>query len=167
RRRAARTLRIGRVQDVVLERRAFFGSVLLRLAQPLDVDRGRVAGGADRAAEERAVVVAVVPGKPALVVSVLPEGGHELDRLQRLLAVERDRLAVGLELLAAERPEIRIGEGGRVIIGMTERLPDRPVFCLEQLAGCPITLPGVGKLGDADLVEPGFAVADENTERGP
>ena len=41
-----------------------------------------------------------------LVVRILPEGSHEPDRLQGLLAVERDGLAVGLELLAPERPEI-------------------------------------------------------------
>src|SRR3954454_978626 len=50
---------------------------------------------------------------------------------------------------------------------MTERVPDRPALRLEQLAGGPITLPGVWKLGETDLVEPGLAIAQQNAERGP
>src|SRR5205085_3950751 len=100
RRRAAGPLRVRRVQDVILQRRALLGLVLLRLAQRLDIDRGRVAGRADGAAEKGAIVVAVIPRKSAVVVGVLPEPGHELDRLQGLLAVKRDGLAVRLELLA-------------------------------------------------------------------
>jgi hypothetical protein len=40
----------------------------------------------------------LVPGKPALVAGVMPEADRELDRLDRLPAVERHGLAVGLDL---------------------------------------------------------------------
>ena len=42
-----------------------------------------------------------VPGEPARVITVAPKGDGVLDRLHRLLAVERDRLAVRLDLPAA------------------------------------------------------------------
>jgi len=50
--------------------------------------------------EERAVVVGVVPGEPALVVRVLPETGHEFHGLDGLLAVD-DHLAAFVDFLAA------------------------------------------------------------------
>src|SRR5258706_4047627 len=102
RRVASGAPRIGRVPDVVLERRALLGLVLLGLAQRLDVDRRGIAGRRDGARQEGAVVVAVVPGEAALVVRVLPEAGHELDRVDGRLAVERD-LAVTPDLRAAPR----------------------------------------------------------------
>jgi hypothetical protein len=91
------------VQDVGLELLALLGLVLVGLAQRLDVDRGAVQRRADGPREEGAVVVRVVPGEPALVVSVLPEGDHVLDRFDRLLGVEH-HFALLVDFLATEGP---------------------------------------------------------------
>src|SRR5262249_15956026 len=132
-----------------------------------DGDGGAVAGGADRAGNEPAVVPGIVPGEAALVVRVLPEPDHEVDGFKRLPAVERRGAAVRLNLLAAPRPQIRIGERGRVVIGVAERLADRPALRLEELARAAIFLPTLRKFADANLVEPGFAVTQQDAERAP
>src|SRR3954470_16593348 len=72
-----------------------------------------------------------------------------------------------LELLAAERPQIRIGKGRCVVVGVAERLSDRAPLGLEEFAGLPIGVPRLGEFCETDLVEPGFAVAEQDTERGP
>jgi hypothetical protein len=164
---AGRPLGQRRVQDVGLQLRALLGLVLVGLAQRLDVDRGAVERGADGLRQEGAVVVGVVPGEAALVMRVLPERGHELDRLDRLLAVEHDGLAVGLDLLAAPRPQVGIAERRRVAEGVAERLADRPALGLQLLAGLAVLLPGVGKLVVADFLEPRFAVGDHARRRSP
>src|SRR5580692_8107026 len=69
--------------------------------------------------------------------------------------------------LTAPRPQVRIGECGRVVIGVAERLADRPALRLEQLARAAILLPTLRKFADANLVEPGFAVAQQDAERAP
>jgi len=69
--------------------------------QRLDIDRRAVVGGAAGAGEEGTVVAGIVPGKAALVMGLLPEVDHELDRLDGRLAVEHHGLAVRLDLLAA------------------------------------------------------------------
>src|SRR3954468_10871979 len=50
---------------------------------------------------------------------------------------------------------------------MTERLPDRSALRLEQLAGGAVALPRIRKLGETDLVKPGFPIAQQNAECGP
>jgi hypothetical protein len=89
------------VKDVVLHRRALVGQVGVGLLLGFDIDRGAVVGGADAARQEGAVIARIVPGEAAFVHCLLPQRDGELDRLDRLLAVERHRLAVGLDLLAA------------------------------------------------------------------
>ena len=98
---AGNTLGQRRMQDVLPERRALLGLIGVGLALGLDVDRGAVQRGADRAREERAVIVGVVPGEPAFVVSVFPEPGHEFYRVDRGFAVQHDGLAVRFHFLAA------------------------------------------------------------------
>ena len=89
------------MKDVVLHRLAVFGLIGIALALRLDVDRGAVVAGADAAGQEGAVVARIVPGKPALVHRLLPQRHGEFDGFECLLAVQRDGLAVGFDLLAA------------------------------------------------------------------
>src|SRR5262245_48462993 len=131
--------------------------MLIGVAQRLDIDRCAVEGGRDRLREEAAIVVGVVPGKAALVMGFLPACGHELDRLERRLAVDDDRLAVGLDLLAAPRPQKGIGEPWSIAEGVPEGLPDRSTFGLELLADLAVGLPSIGKRRYSDLVEPRLA----------
>ncbi len=163
---AGRTARHRRVQDVGMHPRALLGLVVVRLAQRLDVDRGAVQGRADGAGQEGAVVAGVVPGDPGLVMGFLPERGHELDRLDRRLAVEHD-LAAGVDLAAAERPQQRIDEGDAVAERVGQGLADRVALGLELLAGGAVLVPGLGELGHADLVEPRFAIGQERADDHP
>src|SRR4030095_15512781 len=103
----------------------------------------------------------------ALVHAVLPQAGHELDRFDRLLGVDDDGLAVGLDFLAAPRPHVRIGEARRVTKGVAERLAERTALGLQLLGDLAIALPGVGELGRADLVEPRLAIGDHAADHGP
>src|SRR6202022_4433057 len=143
---SALTLGQRRMQDVALQLRAGLRQVGLRLAQRLDIDRRAIERRAARPGQEGAVVVGIVPGKAAFVMCLVPEGGHEFHGFDRRRAVERDRLAVGLDLLAAPGPKVRINECGGVAEGMTERLPDRAILCFKLLAGLAVLLPGLRKL---------------------
>ena len=164
---ACRPLGQGRVQDVLVHRLALLGLVLVGLAQRLDVDRGAVQRGRDGLRQEGAVVVGVVPGEAALVHGVLPQARHELDRFDVSLVLITDRLAVGIDLLAAPRPHVRIGEARRVAEGVAQRLAERPALGLQLLADLAIALPGVGELGRADLVEPRLAIGDHAADHRP
>src|SRR5262249_38254847 len=166
---AAGALGQRRMRDVLEHRRALVGLVAGRLALGLEIDRGAVERAGDGPRQERAVVAGVVPGEAALVVRFLPEVDHELDRVDRGLAVEHDAVAVGLHFLATPRPKIRIAEGRRVAEGVAERLTDRMSGGLELLAGGPVLLPGLRELavGIADLGEPRLAVGDERAEDAP
>src|SRR5215472_439769 len=110
------------MKDIVLHWGSLLGLVAVWFSLGLQVDRRAVVGGANRACQEGAVVVRVVPGKPALVHRLLPQRHSELDRFERLLAVEHDRFAVGLDLLAAPRPQVRIPPSGRVAEGVPRSL---------------------------------------------
>src|SRR5579883_731347 len=153
---AARTLGQRRVKDVVLHRRALFGEVGLRLLLGLDIDRGAVVGQADRSRQEGAVVRRIVPGEAAGVAGVVPERHRAPDRFERLLGVQHDGLAVGLDLLAAPRPQPGIPEARRVAERVAERLADRPALGLQLLAGVLQLVPGVGE----DVVEAALLLAD-------
>src|SRR5262249_24112957 len=124
-----------RVEAIVLERLAAIGQIAVGLLFGFEIDRGAVVGGADRAGEKGAVVARVVPGKGAVIASILPQADREFDRFNRLLAVQHDRLAVGLDLLAAPRPQIRIPERVGVAESVAERLAPRTALGLQQLAG--------------------------------
>src|SRR5262249_40470788 len=158
---AAGALRERGVQDVLPHRRPLVGLVGVGLALGLEIDRGAVVGGADAARQERAVVARIVPGEPALVARILPERYREFDRLDRLLAVERDGLAVGLDLLASPRPQIRVPEARRITECVAERLPDRAALGLQLLAGVAQGIPSVRKFAETDLFEPRLPVGDE------
>src|SRR5262249_22149741 len=103
---------------------------------------------------EGAIVVGVVPGQAALVVRFLPEFAHELDGGDGLLAVDDDRLAIGLDLLAAPGPQIGIGKSWGIAEGVAQGLADRPALGVELLADLAIGLPGVGERGYSDLLQP-------------
>ncbi len=163
---AGRALGQSRVQDVGLQLRILLGDVLVGIAQRLDVDRGAVERRGNGLREERAVVVGVVPGKAALVMRVLPETGHELDRLDGLLAVD-DHLAVRFDFLAAPGPHVGVGERRRVAEGVTERLADRTALRFQLLGDLAVLLPGVRERGCARLFEPRFPVGDHGADDRP
>src|ERR1700757_2370566 len=89
------------VEDVVLEGLAVVGLIGVGLFLGLEINRGAVIGGADRAGEEGAVIPRIVPREGAFVAGVLPPADCELDRLDGAGAVQYDRLPVGFDLLAA------------------------------------------------------------------
>src|SRR5262249_16164774 len=150
----ARTFRNVGVQDVLVHLPAFLGLVGVGLLLGFDVDRGTVVGGRDRAGQEGAVVVGVVPGEAALVAGFLPQGYRVLDRLQGLLAGDRHGLAVGFDFLAAERPQRRIPPARRVAEGVTRGLAERAALGLQLAAGIEQGIPGLGKLVVPDFLEP-------------
>src|SRR4029453_1278520 len=83
--------------DVLKERLALLVLDLFLLTLGDDVDRGAVEGRAELSRVEGPVVVGVIPGQPALVARVLPEGLQELDGLERALGVDRDLLAARVD----------------------------------------------------------------------
>src|SRR5262249_19099784 len=103
------------------------------------------------------------------VISILPEADSKLDRLDRLLAVERDRLAVRLELLATPRPKKRIPEDDRVAEGVTERLPHRAALSLKLLARRAVLVPVFRKLCLAvtKLGPPRFPICEQPATDAP
>src|SRR5262249_15793638 len=107
---------------------------------------------------ESAIVAGIVPGKSSLVTGIFPEGSPELDRLNGLLAVERNGLAVLLDLLAAPRPQIRIEKSRRIAETVSHGLAERLALGLELLAGIAVLVPGFRKLGETDRLEPRFAI---------
>src|SRR5262249_25036982 len=90
-----------RMLDVLPHRRPLVGLVGVGLAFGLEIDRGAVVGGAYAARQKRAVIARIVPGEPSLVERLLPKRHREFNRFDGFLAVERDSLAVSLDLLAA------------------------------------------------------------------
>src|SRR2546426_3264845 len=120
-----------------------FSSFLLLLALRHDVDRRTVERRRDLAGVERAVVVRVVPREAALVAALLPEGLHELHRLDRALAVEDHFLAGLVGLGAAEAPQHRIAEGRGVAERVAEGLAVRLALLLELGEQLPRLVPGL------------------------
>src|SRR3546814_17190694 len=82
------------------------------------------------------LVAGVVPGQAALVMGVLPEVDHVLDRLKGLLAVDHDLLAALVDLRAAERPEVGVGEGRRVAEGMSHGRSEERSVGKEGVSTC-------------------------------
>ena len=143
------------MQDVVLHRLPVCGLVGIGLALRLDIYRGAIVGGADAAGQEGAVVARIVPGKPALVHRLLPQRHSEFDRFHRLLAVQRDGLAIRLDLLAAPRPQIRVPPARRVAEGMPGCLTVRMPGFFQLLTGGAVLVPGRRKLAiETDFGEP-------------
>src|SRR4030095_16983727 len=140
-----------RMLDVLVHRRALLVLDLVLLALGNDVDRGAVKRRTDLSRVERPVVIGVVPGEPALVAALLPEGLEELDGLDRALAVDHDLLAGAVPLGAAEIPQERIRERRRVAKAVTQRLADRLALGFELLARLAPLLPRPGGLGEPGL----------------
>ena len=84
-----------------------------------------------------------------------------------ILRIEHHRLAVGLDLFAAPRPKVRIGEGRRIAEGVAERLPDRVAGRLQLLADRAVFLPSRGNGVSALLGQPGLAIDDHGAEHAP
>src|SRR6266436_6368813 len=129
------------MEGILPYRRPLLGLVSVGLALGLEIDRGAVVGAADGAREERAVVARIIPGEPAPVMGVLPQADRELDRLDRLLAVQSHRLAVGLDLLATPGPQVRIPEARGITESMAQCLAEGMAFGFELLTGCAVFVP--------------------------
>src|ERR1044072_41809 len=99
-------------------------------------------------------------------MSILPEGSHELDRVDRLLAVDH-HLTAFVDLLAAPRPHIGVGERRRVAERVAKRLSDWTALRFQLLADLVILLPRVRKFVGAHLGKPGFAVRNHAADDGP
>src|SRR5262249_7257438 len=121
----------------------------------------------DAARQEGAVVARIVPGEPAFIAALLPERHGPFDRLERFLAVQRDRLAVGLDLLAAPRPQIPVPPAPCIAEGMPAGLTDRPALGLQFLARVAQLVPGLRELVVAGLLKPRFTVGDESAADAP
>src|SRR5204862_5111068 len=134
------------VQDVLKQRLAVLGLVGVRLLLGFEVNRGAIVGGADGARQEGAVVARIIPSEPAFVHRLLPQGDREFDRLDRLLAVQRDGFLVVTDLPAAPRPEIGVPPAGSVTEGMHGGLPERPALGLHFLPGVAVFVPGSREL---------------------
>ena len=122
---------------------AFLGLELVLAIQGRDVDRSAVQRRAD-VAESGAIIVRASQAS-LLLVRVLPELRHEAHGLDRFLGFD-DHLALRVDLLAAEGPHQRIGEGGRVAERVAERLADRVLRRLQLLADLVVLLPRLRKL---------------------
>src|SRR5262249_44477831 len=91
-----------------------------------------------------------------------PQGNGEFDRLDSFFAVQGDLLAVGLDLLAAPRPQIRIPPTGSVAEGVPGGLAIRAPGLFQFLAGCTVLVPGRRELAVvADLGEPRPTIGDK------
>ena len=164
---ARRALRQRRVQDVGLQLRALLGLVLVGLAQRLDVDRGAVERRADGAATRNArlLLVSSQARPPSSCASFQNPVMNLTDSTVSLVLMTTLPLVV--DLLAAQRPQERIGERRRIAEGVAERLADRAALGLQLLADLAILLPGLGELLRADLLEPRLAIGDHAADDGP
>src|SRR6266511_3027311 len=129
--RPGRPVRDGPMLHVLDQGLAFLVFELVLAPLGRDVDARAVEGGRDLAREERPVVARVVPGEAPLVAGVLPEGLHELDRLDRFLAVEHNLLARLVYFCASEAPRERVGPRRGIAERVAERLPDGMALLLE------------------------------------
>ena len=107
------------------------------------------------------VVAGVVPRKHVRRHRLLVEGGDELDRFDRLLAVERDFLA-GLVLNGAAIAPHQAAPGGVRIVAVAERNPDRIALGLQLRAADPYVVPGLRL--DPDLVPQALAIHDREVD---
>src|SRR6516164_4150539 len=92
------------VEDILPQRLTLLGQVGVRLLLCLEINRSAVIGGANRPGEEGTIIARIVPSKAALVTTILPKADRELNRFNRLLTVQRNGLAIGLDLLAVPGP---------------------------------------------------------------
>ena len=90
-----------------------------------------------------------------------------LIELDRFPAVQDDGLAVGLDLLAAPRPEERVPPARRVAERVAGGLADGPSLGLQLLAGIAKGIPGLGERRVAGLLEPRLAIGDQSAADGP
>src|SRR2546425_7275366 len=122
-----------------------------------EVDARSVDRRRDRPGKVSAVVAAVVPGQPALVEAVLPDGDGELHGLERLFAVDDDLPAL-VDLGPSEAPGHRVGPVVGIAQAVAEGLPHGLPFLLERDPHLAPLVPGVGELVGARLLEPVLAV---------
>ena len=98
---------------------------------------------------------------------VFPKTNRELDRFDGFPAVQDDRLAVGLDLLPAPRPQIRVPPARRIAERVSSGLADGAALGLEFLAGVEQRVPGFREGIVPNLVEPRFAIGDQRASDGP
>src|SRR5205814_7564951 len=80
--------------------------------------------------------------------------------LDGALAVDDDLLARLVDLGAAEVPQERIRERGRIAEAVSERLPDWLALGLELLANLAILVPRLGEFLGPDLLEQRAPIGD-------
>src|ERR1700757_5026466 len=166
---AAGALGQRRVKRILPQWRACLGQVRIGFLLGLEIDRSTIIGAADGARQVSAIVARIVPGEPALVVRILPKADCKLDRLDGFLAVQRHRLAVCLDLLAAPRPEIGIPEAWSIAEGVAKCLTKWSALALELFAGLAVLVPGLWEFAIAisNFREPGFAISQQPAPRCP
>src|SRR5207302_4046340 len=148
------------VADVLKQGLALVVLELLLLPLGHDVDAGAVESGRYLPRMEGAVVVRVVPRQPPLVAALLPEGLHELDRLDGPTAIDHDLLAGLVRLGAPEGPEHRVREGGRVTEGVAESLAIRLALLLEDGEELSGIVPRLREFARSGVLQPRLAIGD-------
>ena len=135
------------------------------------VDRRRIARQRDLRRQEGAIVRGVVPGEAALVEDFLPEDVVELHRLDGVLTVEHDGLAVLGDLHPAPHPHERITPVVRIVDRVAERLPERLALRLHRAPDLAELAPRL-RILEARLLEPVLTIGhgprdDELRHRHP
>jgi hypothetical protein len=87
----------------------------------------------------------------------------KLDRLDGFLGVQRHRLPVRLDLVAAPRPEIGIPKARGIAEGVAKCLAKWSALGLELFAGLAVFVPGLREFAVAisNFREPGFAISQQ------
>src|SRR6266436_755974 len=115
----------------------------------------------------RLLLVSSQASPPSSQVSFQKKTNRELDRFDGFPAVQDDRLAVGLDLLPAPRPQIRVPPARRIAERVSSGLADGAALGLEFLAGVEQRVPGFREGIVPNLVEPRFAIGDQRAADGP
>ena len=113
-----------------------------------------VVGAGDLLAQPGLVIVDVGPTERILEHGLLEEFAREVDGPGRLVGIEHHRLAVGLDLVAAERPQQRIKPAVVIAKTVAELESERVPLGLQLGAGFEQAIPGVRKGFETDLLEP-------------
>src|SRR5437867_12118908 len=97
-------------QEVIHVLRPWLGGGLAIKPRADKKDAGAVQRAGDLFRQKRGVVVVVIPAQSARVEALGPQTSGELDGIDGFVGVDRDGLAIRLELLATEGPQQRIEE---------------------------------------------------------
>ena len=113
-----------------------------------------IVGARDLLGVPRLVVADIGPAEDVVEHRVLEEFAGEIDGAGGLVGVDDDGLAVGLDLVAAIRPQQRIEPAVVVAKTVAELEAERVVLRFQLLADLVELVPGIGKFLDPDFGEP-------------